>query len=78
MYRYYITPPEMPVELELPTLALTESYGKNGAAFKGYTFYGYREFTEALPDDTVAALGLVAGPSPVYHAIDEATSPGGC
>ena len=35
MYRYYITTPEMPAELELPTLALTESYGKNGASFKG-------------------------------------------
>ena len=74
MYRYYITTPEMPAELELPTLALTESYGKNGASFKGHTFYGYREFTEALPDDTVAALGLVAGPSPVYHSIDEGSA----
>lgn len=74
MYRYYITTPEMPAELELPTLALTESYGKNGASFKGHTFYGYREFTESLPDDTVAALGLVAGPSPVYHSIDEGSA----
>ena len=74
MYRYYITTPERPAELELPTPALTESYGKNGASFKGHTFYGYREFTEALPDDTVAALGLVAGPSPVYHSIDEGSA----
>ena len=74
MYRYYITTAEMPAELELPTLALSESYGENGAAFKGHTFYGYREFTEPLPDETVAALGLVAGPSPVYHAIDEKTA----
>lgn len=74
MYRYYITTAEMPAELELPTLALTESYGKNGAAFHGHTFYGYKEFTEALPDDTVEALGLVAGPSPTYHPIDEASA----
>lgn len=74
MYRYYITTADMPAELELPTLALTHSYGVNGAAFKGHTFYGYREFTEALPDDTVAALGLVAGPSPVYYTIDEKTA----
>ena len=74
MYRYYITTAEMPAELELPTLALTESYGKNGAAFHGHTFYGYREFTEALPDDTVEALALVAGPSPTYHRIDEASA----
>lgn len=48
MYRYYITTAEMPAELELPTLALTHSYGQNGAAFQGHTFYGYREFTEEI------------------------------
>lgn len=74
MYRYYITTAEMPAELELPTMALAHRYGQNGASFQGRTFYGYREFTEALPDETVKAMGLIPGPSPVYHDIDEATA----
>lgn len=65
MNRYYMTTPDLEAtEKVLPEPAAYVSYGKNGASFKGHTFYGYLEYAEALPDVNVAAAVLIPAPSP--------------
>lgn len=70
--RYYITTPDLEaIEKALPEPAEFVSYGKNGAAFKGHTFYGYVQYAEELEADAVAAAGLIPSPVPTYYHISE-------
>lgn len=75
MNRYYITTPDLEaIEKALPEPAAFVSYGKNGASFVGFTFYGYVEYAEPLEDAAVATYGLITGPVPTYHHISEETA----
>lgn len=76
MYRYYITrkTPEGVMEYPAATAPnVIESYGQNGSQFEGFTerFWGYVEFEKELPGSDLDAYGLVPGPSPEYHPINE-------
>ena len=76
MYRYYITRKTPEGVMEYPTTAapnVIEKYGQNGSQFEGFKerFWGYVEFEQELPGQDLDAYGLVAGPSPVYHPINE-------
>ena len=76
MYRYYITRKTPEGVMEYPTTTapnVIESYGQNGSQFEGFTerFWGYVEFEKELPGSDLDAYGLVPGPSPEYHPINE-------
>ena len=76
MYRYYITRKTPEGVMEYPTTTapnVIESYGQNGSQFEGFAerFWGYVEFEKELPGSDLDAYGLVPGPSPEYHPINE-------
>lgn len=70
--RYYITTPDLEdIKKALPEPAEFVSYGKNGAAFKGHTFYGYVQYAGELDYAFVVAAGLIPAPVPTYYNISE-------
>lgn len=76
MYRYYITRKTPEGVMEYPTTTapnVIENYGENGSQFEGFEerFWGYVEFEQELTVQDLDGCGLVPGPSPAYHPINE-------